>query len=309
MAGIGIIVNPKGRHYKQDPGRIQRLSFIVGDKGSYSPTEDLHDLRRVLEEFKTRDIDILGIGGGDGTNHVVLTHLIDIYGEKELPQLAFLRGGTMNTLANSVGIKGAPEKILSRLIYKYHEGKSFKTDELDIMKINDEYGFIFGCGGIYNFMQAYYAGSWTASPPKAVYTLGRSVASAMVNGAFARQLFERIDGEITVDGETWPYKNYSAIVSSSIPVLGLHFRVFHYSDRPGCFHAMALSMPPRNVLPAGPSLFLGREHKKDGILEKPAKEMRVSMEKPMGFTIDGDMLKPQKDFVIKNGPRLKILVR
>jgi diacylglycerol kinase (ATP) len=308
MSGIGIIVNPRGKKYKKDPDRLRRLSFIVGDRASYSATEDLHDLRRVAEEFKTRDIDILAIGGGDGTNHVTLSQFIEVYGEKPLPQLTFLRGGTMNTLANSVNIKGNSEKILSNLIYKYHEGKSFETTELDLMKINEKFGFIFGLGAIYRFMEAYYRGM-PPSPPKATWTLTRSIASAILNGKFARGLFERFDAQVEVDGEPWPFSNWSAIFAGSIPFLGLKFRVFHYAEEPGVFHAIGFSLPPRNVLKFVPYMFLGKKTPSEELVEQPAREMRIRLSQPMAYTIDGDMLPAAREITVSTGPRLKIIVK
>lgn len=308
MPGIGIIVNPKGKKYKKDPDRIRRLSFIVGDKASYSATEDLGDLRRVAEEFKTRDIDILAIGGGDGTNHVTLTHFLDVYGEKPLPKLAFLRGGTMNTLANACNIKGDSEKILSNIIYKYHEGEEFETTEMDMMKINDKYGFIFGLGVIYRFMESYYRGA-PPSPPKATWTLTRSIASALFNTQYARKMFRRFDADVWVDGRKWPFANWSAIYAGSIPILGLKFRVFHYAETPHRFHAIGFSLPPRNVLKHVRTMYLGMKSKSDELIESPAQEMRIELAEPMPYTIDGDMLAPQKNITVQAGPRIKILIK
>lgn len=308
MPGIGIVVNPRGKKYKKDPDKMRRMSFIVGDRGSYSVTEDLGDLRRVAEEFKTRDIDILAIGGGDGTNHVTLTQFIDVYGEKPLPNITFLRGGTMNTLANSCEIKGAPERILSNLIYKYHEGMDFKTTEMDMMNINGKYGFIFGCGVIYRFMEAYYHGS-PPSPPKAAWTLTRSIASAICNGKFARYMFQPFDGDVWVDGKKWPFANWSAVYSGSVPVLGLKFRVFHYAEEYQRFHAAGFSLPPRNVLRHVPRLSVGKKPHCDEMIEQPAKEMLMEFASPMPYTIDGDMLPGEKNIKISVGPRIKILVK
>ena len=309
MPGIGIIVNPKGKKFKKDPDKVQRLSFIVGDRASYSATEDLHDLRRVAEEFKTRDVDILAIGGGDGTTHVTLTHFIDVYGEKPLPKITFLRGGTMNSLANACNIKGKPEKILSQLIYKYHDGYEFETTELDIMKINKMYGFIFGCGVIYRWMQTYYAGPWGASPPKATWTLLRAIGSALVNAKYARNIFRRFDADVWVDGEKWPFANWAAVYAGSIPILGLKAKVFHFSEEYRRFHAIGFSLPPRNVLRHVPNMFMGKPSNCEEMMEGPAKEMRIELAEPMAYTIDGDMLPPAKNITVSTGPRIQVLVK
>jgi len=308
MPGIGIVLNPHSKKHRKDPDRMKRMGFIVGDRGSCQETTDLGDLRRVAEMFKTRDIDVLAIGGGDGTNHVTLTNFIEVYGEKPLPKITFLRGGTMNSVANACNVKGPQEKILSNLIYKYHEGEPFETIEMDMMNINGQYGFIFGCGVIFKFMQAYYGGT-TPSPPKALYTLAHSISSALVNGKFARGMFERFDGEVWINGKKWPFANWSAIYSSSVPVLGLKFKIFHFSEQMQKFHAVGFSIPPRNILSNIHRMFLALPPKCEDLLEAPADEMRIELAKPMGYTIDGDMLGPEKNFLVKTGPRLKILVK
>jgi len=308
MPGIGIILNPHSKKHKKDPDKLKRMSFIVGDRGSCQATEDLGDLRRVAEGFKTRDIDILAIGGGDGTNHVTLSTFIEVYGEKPLPKVTFLRGGTMNTLANACNIKGAPEKILSNLIYKYHEDELFEMTEMDLMQINEKYGFIFGCGVIFRFMQAYYTGT-PPSPPKASWVLTHSISSALMNGPFARKMFARYDAEVSVNGKKWPFANWSALYCGSIPILGLKFRVFHYSEEVGKFHAIGFSLPPRNVLRHVGDMFFGKPSKSENLIEMPATEMKIDLAEPMGYTIDGDMMAPAKSFLIKTGPRLKILVK
>ena len=309
MPGIGIILNPHSKKHRKDPDKMKRMGFIVGDRGSCQVSDDLHDLRRVAEQFKTRDIDILAIGGGDGTNHVTLTTFIEAYGEKPLPQVTFLRGGTMNSLANACNIKGAPEKILSNLIYKYHEGEPFESTEMDLMQINGhKYGFIFGMGVIYRFMERYYSGP-PPSPPKATYTLTRTILSALTNGKFARDLFMRYDAEVTVDGKKWPFANWSALYSGSIPIMGLKFKVFHYAEEFRKFHAVGFSLPPRNVLRHVPNMFIGRPSQCNEMVEEPAQEMKILLEEPIPYTIDGDMLPPEREFNIKIGPRLKILVK
>lgn len=308
MPGIGVVLNPHSKRYRKNPEKLKRMGFIVGDKGSFEPTQDLNDIRRVAEEFKKRDIEILALSGGDGTNHVTLTNFIEVYGDKPLPKIALLRGGTLNTIAFSCGVFGSPEKILSNILYKYHEDEPFETAEIDILNINGKYGFIWGCGVIYNFMNAY-SRCGIPSPFQAALTLAKSIGSALINGPFACKMFERMDAQITVDGKPWPFKNYSAIFTGSIEYLGLNFRVFYLAGRPRRFHAIAFSLPPRSVLPYVPALFLGKPAGCPDLLESEAQEMIVQLERPVPYTIDGDLHPATDRFDIRLGPRLTMIVR
>src|SRR5476651_731789 len=117
---IGVVLNPRSRRNLRDPGAALRLARTLGDHGIVRAVHSLDDLHRAAEDFKALSIDVLGISGGDGTNHVTITGFLNVYGARALPQLAFLRGGTMNTVANSVGVRrGKPEGLLGRLIRAY----------------------------------------------------------------------------------------------------------------------------------------------------------------------------------------------
>jgi len=309
MSGIGVILNPYSKKYKKNPEKVKKMGFIVGDKASCKETEDLADLRRVADEFKTRDIDILAISGGDGTNHCTLTTFIQIYGDKPLPKIAFLRGGTLNTVAGSIGIKGSSETILANMLVKYHEDIPFETKDIYPTKINGEYGFMFGMGVLYNFMELYYKNGGM-SPAGAAKTLIQVISSAIGNGALACKMFDRFDAEVTVNRKKWPYANYSAIYSGSINQLGLNFKAYYLIDQyPDKFHAIGFSLPPRNILPYLPLINLGKSSGCPNLIEEAAEEMIIKLKKPMGYMIDGEMKSPVDTFHISRGPKLTVLVK
>lgn len=308
MPGIGVILNPHSKRHKKDPSQVKRMGFIVGDKASCKATEDMEDLRRVAEEFKTRDIDILAISGGDGTNHCTLSTFLQVYGEKPLPKIAFLKGGTLNTVATSFGIWGSPEKLLSDLVIKYHEDIPFSTRDVNLMKVNDSYGFIFGIGLVYNFMEAYYSGG-TPSPAKAVWTIARTASSAIFNTKFARDMFRRFDAKVTANGKPWAFRNYSSLYTGSINQIGLNFKAFYLVDQfPNQFHAIGFSLPPRNILPYIPKMFLGKPSGCPNLVEEAITEMTIELEEPLPHQIDGDMLGASAFYRISTGPKITIVI-
>src|SRR5690606_30286641 len=155
------------------------------------------------------DIDVLGISGGDGTNGTTITGFLDVYQGNALPQIAFLRGGTMNTVANSVGVRrGRPEGLLDRLCRAYVQraARPLADVERHVMCIRAEgarpsaggasasgaprsvrspplatkYGFNFGTGVVCGFLSEYYAYGQPPNPLVAAKTLLRGVGSAAV---------------------------------------------------------------------------------------------------------------------------------
>lgn len=120
MPGIGVIFNPRSGRNLRDPRAARRLARTLGDRGVIREAGSIDELYRVAEDFRKLEIDVLGISGGDGTNGTTITGFLDVYQGNALPQIAFLRGGTMNTVANSVGVRrGPPEGLLDRLCRAY----------------------------------------------------------------------------------------------------------------------------------------------------------------------------------------------
>lgn len=306
MPGVGVILNPYSKKYKKNPNSLERMAFIVGDKASCKSTHDLADLTRVADEFKSRDVDILAISGGDGTIHCTLTTFLKVYGEKPMPKITFLRGGTLNTIPATVNIKGSTERILSDLLVKYHEDIPFEVKKLRLMRINDDYGCIFGVGLIYNFMASYYAS--TPGPWGAIKTFVKSICSGFTNGSYINKMFERFDAEVIVNGKVWPYANYSAVYAGSIRQMGLNFNVFYYMLKQNeKFHACGLSMPPRNIILYLKGMHDGGPSGCPNLIEEATDRMEIKLSKPLPYTIDGDMLKPCDSFLLTVGPELSVL--
>src|SRR4029077_4419067 len=142
------------------------------------------------EDFRKVEIDVLAISGGDGTNHVTLTGFLDVYSGAVMPRVALLRGGTMNTVANSVGVgHGRPEGLLARLVREDAKRGAVELENVEryVMRVaprqggKNDFGFLFGTGVMRGFLAEYYRGG-QPSPLAALTTLARAVGSALVGG-------------------------------------------------------------------------------------------------------------------------------
>ena len=157
MPGIGIIANPHSKLNKRDPRRYKILSYIAGEQGNLKTTNNFNELEDAAREFYQKNISILAISGGDGTISRTLSVFIKIYGQKKLPQIAILGGGTINVLAKNLGQQNTPEKNLYKLIEKFSSGEKIKytmKNCLQVDKVN--YGFLFANGTTANFLNEYY---------------------------------------------------------------------------------------------------------------------------------------------------------
>lgn len=310
MSGIGIILNPYSRSNRKNPDRIKHLGFIVGDKGSCHSTDTLGHVRELAHEFKEKKIDVLGISGGDGTNHKTLTTFLDVYGEEPLPRIALLRGGTMNNLANQLGIKGAPEKILSNLILKYHENEPFIEKKINMINVNGLYGFLFGMGLISRFIDVYQNVESGPTPARAAWLLARASISSVFNGRFAQHLCERFDCKITVDGQEMPFKNYMMIFAGTMETLGFNFRpLYRATSIEGQFQTVGISATGRQLLMTFPRALLALPSRSENYTDEMGKRAMFELEKPMSYTIDGDAPESPSDRIeITTGPLLTCIV-
>lgn len=312
MPGIGIVTNPHSRRNRRYPEQMRRLGYILGKDDAYEMTNQLVDVARVAEEFKNNEIDILALNGGDGTNHVTLTNFIEAYGDTPLPTIALLRGGTMNTISESVGVRGTPGKILLNLVEKYYTRQPFDITERDMLKITDDtgvrYGFIFGNGVVSNFLEEYY-GTGNPSPSVAASLLGKTVLSAVVNGDLVQKIFRPFKARITLDEDVWPEREYTAVMASTIEQIGLGFRPFtRCEEREGAFHVGAAVGSFGQVAMALPRIRMGIPSGESVIKDKVASRAVFETDGEILYTIDGDMHRAQNKVTVETGPRLRIIV-
>ena len=308
VPGIGVITNPRSRSNKRDPQKMRQLGYLLGSRGSAEATRSLDDLYRAAEEFKAAGIDVLGINGGDGTIHVTLTAFLQVYGATPLPRVAILPGGTLNTIAAGIGIKGRPQEMLYEVIDRYHQGEELRTVERNIMQIGDRFGFIFGNGLIANFLEAYYA-TGKPSPIMGAKVLARAIGSSIFRTAFSKRLFRRFVGRVTVDGEEWARPDFATITGGSVPQIGLGFTPFYRCDeKPDSFALLGIHTTALGLILDLPRIYRARPMRRDKAISAVAREALLESAEPFSYTIDGDLYSGAKELKLQAGPRLRLIV-
>lgn len=309
MGGIGIVVNPRSRQNQRDPSAALRLARTLGDHGVVRTARSRDDLARIAEDFRKLQIDVLGISGGDGTNYVTITGFLEVYADEPLPPLAFLRGGTFNTVANAVGVpRGRPDGILARLIRRHAAREPLQHVERHVMHIGNHYGFIFGTGAIYGFISDYNKAE-VRNAVWAAKVLAR--ASANVIAGRPTPVAQRWEGKVTVDGtEVFPDRDYLAIGAGTVDQIGLGFRPFYRSDHaPGTFHILGIHTSALGFVRKLPDVWrarpMGPEHTYDRIAQRAVIEARGDV---VRYMCDGDVHDHEGPLTIEAGPRVRILV-
>ncbi len=307
MAGIGVITNPRSRSNKRHPGKMRQLGYLLGSRGAAEATRSLDDLYRAAEEFKAAEIDILGINGGDGTIHVTLSAFLRVYGAAPFPKVAILPGGTLNTIAAGLGIRGRPQEMLYEVIDRYHQGEELPTIECNTLRVGERHGFIFGNGLVANFLEAYYA-TGKPSPAMGAKLLMRTVGSAIFRTAFARRLFRRFVGDVVVDGTTWARRDFVTVMAATVPEIGLGFKPFYrHAELPDHFPLLGIHCGPVGVVADLPRIHRGRPMRRDKVINVIARETVLRGDEPFSYTIDGDVYTGATELSLGVGPRLRLI--
>jgi diacylglycerol kinase family enzyme len=319
VSGIGVVLNPKSGRNLNDPHAASRLARALGDHGVLRAAGSVDELYRIAEDFRKDEIDVLAISGGDGTNHVTLTGFLDVYGGALMPQVALLRGGTMNTVANSVGVgRGRPEGLLGRLVRQYAERGALELENVQrhVMRIapvpggKAQYGFLFGTGVMHGFLAEYYRGG-PPSPLLALTTLTRAVGSAFVGGETIRRMARPFRGSVTIDDDaTWSEREFLAVAAGTISHIGLQFKPFHrYAERSGSFHLLGIYASPLSFIRELPRVHRGEPMRPGKALDAVASRAIVrSTSGQLEYMIDGDLHEVKGELEVAIGPRVRLVV-
>lgn len=309
MGGIGVVTNPRSRRNRKNPGLRRELSYILGERDRLEAPSDLDALRASLAHFRERDIDILAINGGDGTAHVVLSAMLEVYGDHPFPQIALLRGGTMNTVASGLGIKGRPRELLGRLADQYHSGEPFRVAERNLIVVDGKHaGFLFGNGLISQFLEAYYEGS-EPSPAKAAWLLARVIGSAFVGGPLIRKLVKPVRCQVTVGIRRWENTEWLSVAAGTADDIGLGFRPFYKClEHPGHMHAVGFSGGPLTPISRLWRIWRARPIDHPKVVDAVVDRMVIEADTPLGYMVDGDFHQGGERLEVTVGPRVQLLI-
>jgi diacylglycerol kinase (ATP) len=333
VSGIGVIYNPRSGKNLRDPRAAGRLARTLGDHGVVRRASSIDELYRVAEDFRRLEIDVLGISGGDGTNGTTITGFLDVYAGNALPQIAFLRGGTMNTVANSVGVgRGPPDGLLDRLCRAYvaraarplqdverHVACLFGEDARapkhlaaqSAPPLATKYGFVFGTGVVCGYLAEYYGYGEEPNPRVAAKTLLRGVGSAMVRGEMIKRMAEPFRGSVELDdGTVWEERDYLSVAGGTIDQIGLNFRPFYrYDEQPGAFHLLGIHTSPIGFVRELPRIWRAHPMKPGRTYEAITTRAVIRSPKvPLRYMIDGDLHECGGPLHISIGPRVRIVV-
>jgi hypothetical protein len=118
----------------------------------------------------------------------------------------------------------------------------------------------------------------------------RAGVSSLVQGKFARRLYEPLDLTAVVDGEEWPRLPLYGIVCTTVAEAGLGLRPFRRAtEQPGAFEMLGLTAGPRRFALELPRLLLGKPARRDRLLDGVAERAVVTSPRPFAYFLDGEL--------------------
>jgi diacylglycerol kinase family enzyme len=339
---IGVITNPNSRKNRNRPDRAARLQRIVGEMGEVHETDSIAAIKPVLRDFLRKRAAVWVADGGDGALHWMLRLGMEVLQEEEfvgkrnvMPLALPTKGGTIDFVANNVGIRGDAEGILRELRSNIESGVAIEETEVDSMAIDGmqlidgeevpfrTYGFASAAGGIgQRFFSKYQAhedpnprtimkvaANIVASAPIALTPLSR-VSGGLGNlSTYAREVFEPTPCTIMLDGMRLPGDRFTGVHIASMSINFANIlRFFGKADQPGLMNAIVGTPSPWTIIKNIPRMARGGEMKGRNILDRPCREMSLTAcgDELLAPIIDGEYYRNVTQVTYRVGPRVRI---
>ena len=338
---IGVITNPNSRKNKGKPDRAAKLQSIVGELGEVHETHSLDSIKPVLREFLRKRARYWVADGGDGALHWMLRMGMEVLQEEEfagqavaMPLTMPTNGGTIDFIANNVGIKGDAEGLLATLRAKIERGHRVEETEVDSMVIDGievtpegdrpfrTYGFAVAAGGVGQRFFAKYYEDEDPKPTTIMKVVGRTLLSMPVHmtplrylpgmsafGEYAGHIFKPTKTRLTLDGMILPGDEFTGVHIASMSInLGNVLKFFGKADQRGLMNAIVGAPSPLAVALNLPRMFRGAEMKGRAVLDRPCREliMEATTDELLEPVIDGEYYRNLRRIEFRVGPRVRI---
>ena len=303
---IGIIINlnaKQNRKHGKDP--VALYETIGGNHVIVRSTCDTGQIRDVAREFRKKGIAYLGVCGGDGSLHHVISEFLQVY-RSGLPPILALKGGTMDTVSRTIKLKGKGPCILRRMIAAMRSGRTPELHTRDTIRVGKKHCFLFGLGISSNFLREYYEGG-DPGPVKAVKVAARGIAGGIFGGEVG-SLFTRFNACVDVDGECVPFNDFLGILAATVDNVGIGFRpLFRAYEENGTFHAIFAGFGPATLVKQIYRFKTGKPLRHPHYHETVGRRMRISSPGPIPYMMDGDLYEARDELVVESGRRVTLV--
>ena len=303
MRKIGIIVNANAKKVRRGKITAEGFRRAGDDLIDLAMTATFEELDAAIRKFRKSGYPYIGIAGGDGTIHHVLTRLINIYRGKNLPSILLLKGGNMDNIARSVGLRGSGVSILQRMAETLKRGGDPEMRVRDTIRIGDRYCSLFGIGFVINLLREVYAGEEKGIKQNLI-AVAKAVREALLQPANGK-LFQGIQATVTVDGKKIGFTDITAIMAATVGGVGMGFNPMSKAlENPHTYHVLITGFNGRQIITHILHIKNGWEIKHPLVCDVTADRLAIKSDAPFSYTMDGDIYDSRGKLALSAGPAI-----
>lgn len=298
---IGVLSNPLSRRNRKLHAKIEAM-IALHPEVYHESLSEFASLPETLARFAAEQVELLVISGGDGTISGVLTEIIEHHAFSAMPQLAILPGGTSNTIANDVGLRGHPLKSLERLL-NLSEAQLKQADCVSRAVLRIDYsdddspvhGLFFGTAAICDAIilrRRLFPQTWIPDPVAAALTLVRILCTQALGraGVLSGQQIR-----IGFDAKCSTTNQYTIVFASTLKRIVLGSAPFWGEGR-STINITTIGAPATGLARHAYRLLYGRDRER---LPKSTYQSvntdRVELHMDCSFNVDGEFCQARKD--------------
>jgi hypothetical protein len=298
---VGVLSNRLSTRNRRSMARIDRLLARHADV-PHAAIEDWTRLPEALDQLAAADLDAIAVNGGDGTVVGLLTELRR-RAPGDVPTLAVLASGNANMIAGDVGIPGAPDRALSRLLATAGSPEGLGLAERRLIRVEQRgeparYGFFLGAlailRGILLTRRILHPLGVNHGLANA-FGLGLGALRVLIGRNTEEWLLSPVPVELAFDGEPSVSEDYSMLMATSLDRLLFGARPF-WGTGPGAVRTTLVrgpaDRPLRSVLPlmrGRPSLRMARS----GYVSRNAERLVIGFDGR--FALDGEIYPVERE--------------
>lgn len=310
---IGIIVNPYSRrNIRTNCAAVEEFQIAGGSFIDVRATESLDHLDEVLQEFKENAYPYIGISGGDGTIHNVITRIINIYIPESPPPVLLFNDGTMNNIAASIGLGGDSAQILKRFLTAVERSYYPRMLYRDTLKIEDRYCFLFGMGMISNFLNECYSDGqkgFRKNIEAIGKTFGEVLNSMMTNTDSDLSVVRHMETEVRINSRKIGFHNTLFILAGTVENIGMGFRaLYRANDVPESFHVFVNGMQPIDLMGQLNRFLSGSPVESNLNVDEIVRKLEIQAEGEFDYTMDGDMYTADSRVIVETGVPVRLVL-
>lgn len=311
---VAVVTNPNAGKNTPRAGLGKVIASILTTPYWTYNTETLGALQGAAQQIRHDRPDILVIAGGDGTIHHTLTSVLKAHESAPgapLPQILIIPIGTMNTVATSLGLTRHPAVRLAELVAtKIRENRPLDHVHLNPLKVNDEYGFLYGSGLVVNFLEKYYEDREQRGPKRAVKVilgaLGNEIVSAITFRKPTHGLMKPVHAKIALPGghepPVAPLMTHTAILVGAVDQIGMGCKGLPDArTHPGKFMLRSTNLSFWGLMANVGPLWAGFPLT-SSTFDATTDRLTIEYEEPTVVQLDGDLKPARAVDVIESGP-------